>query len=89
MYGFIDAWSRKVLAVHVHVTNNDPRHIGYYYLNLVKSLGGIPRRTTTDRGTETIHMAGHQINLNASTRLNPTFSPRALTTRRLSASGLS
>ncbi|KNE86757.1 hypothetical protein PSTG_19879, partial [Puccinia striiformis f. sp. tritici PST-78] len=27
MYGFIDAWSRKVLAVHVHVTNNDPRHI--------------------------------------------------------------
>ncbi|KAI7944726.1 hypothetical protein MJO28_010421, partial [Puccinia striiformis f. sp. tritici] len=65
IYGFIDAWSRKVLGIFVHVTNNDPRHIGYYYLQLVKSQGGIPRRTTTDRGTETIHMAGHQINLTA------------------------
>ncbi|KAH9472082.1 hypothetical protein Pst134EA_002708 [Puccinia striiformis f. sp. tritici] len=63
IYGFINAWSRKVLGIFVHVTNNDPRHIGYYYLQLVKSQGGIPRRTTTDRGTETIHMAGHQINL--------------------------
>jgi len=65
LYGFIDAWSRKILGIYVHVTNNDPRHIGYYYLQLVKSCGGIPRRTSTDRGTETIHMAGHQINLTA------------------------
>ncbi|KAI7963851.1 hypothetical protein MJO29_004278 [Puccinia striiformis f. sp. tritici] len=27
IYGFIDAWSRKVLGIFVHVTNNDPRHI--------------------------------------------------------------
>ncbi|KAH9466394.1 hypothetical protein Pst134EB_001450 [Puccinia striiformis f. sp. tritici] len=77
MYGFIDAWSRKVLAVHVHVTNNDPRHIGYYYLNLVKSLGGIPRRTTTDQGTETIHMAGHQINLTEQFNLECIDSPQS------------
>ncbi|EFP79746.1 uncharacterized protein PGTG_06067 [Puccinia graminis f. sp. tritici CRL 75-36-700-3] len=63
IYGFIDAWSRKILGLFVHVTNNDPRHIGYYYLQLVKREGGIPRRTTTDKGTETIQMAGHQINL--------------------------
>ncbi|KAA1080491.1 hypothetical protein PGT21_031243 [Puccinia graminis f. sp. tritici] len=63
LYGFIDAWSRKVLAIFVHTTNNNPRHIGYYYLQLVKREGGIPRLTTTDRGTETIEMAGHQINL--------------------------
>ncbi|EFP84313.2 uncharacterized protein PGTG_10033 [Puccinia graminis f. sp. tritici CRL 75-36-700-3] len=63
LYGFIDAWSRKILGIFVHVTNNDPRHVGYYYLQLVKREGGIPRRTTTDRGTETIQMAGHQINL--------------------------
>ncbi|KNF05852.1 hypothetical protein PSTG_00846 [Puccinia striiformis f. sp. tritici PST-78] len=42
IYGFIDAWSRKVLGIFVHVTNNDPRHIGYYYLQLVKSQGGYP-----------------------------------------------
>lgn len=63
LYSFIDVWSRKILGIFVHVTNNDPRHIGYYYLQLVKREGGIPRRTTTDRGTETIHMAGHQMNL--------------------------
>ncbi|KAA1094917.1 hypothetical protein PGT21_032708 [Puccinia graminis f. sp. tritici] len=66
LYGFIDAWSRKILGIFVHVTNNNPRHIGYYYLELVKREGGIPRRTSTDRGTETIHMAGHQINLTES-----------------------
>ncbi|KAI7967143.1 hypothetical protein MJO29_000420 [Puccinia striiformis f. sp. tritici] len=65
LYGFINAWSRKILGIFVNVTNNDPRHIGYYYLQLVKSQGGIPRCTTTDRGTDTIHMAGHQINLTA------------------------
>ncbi|KAA1097936.1 hypothetical protein PGT21_024380 [Puccinia graminis f. sp. tritici] len=63
LYGFIDAWSRKILGIYVHITNNDPRHIGYYYLQLVKETGGIPRRTSTDKGTETIHLAGHQINL--------------------------
>ncbi|KAI7946660.1 hypothetical protein MJO29_011187 [Puccinia striiformis f. sp. tritici] len=63
LYGFIDTWSRKILGIFVHITTNDPRHIRYYYLQLVKSQGGIPRRMTTDRGTETIHMPGHQINL--------------------------
>ncbi|KAH9454748.1 hypothetical protein Pst134EB_014813 [Puccinia striiformis f. sp. tritici] len=63
IYGFIDAWSRKVLGIFVHTTNNNPRHIGYYYLQLVKEVGGIPQRTTTDRGTETIDLAGHQMNL--------------------------
>ncbi|EHS63088.1 uncharacterized protein PGTG_21418 [Puccinia graminis f. sp. tritici CRL 75-36-700-3] len=63
LYGFIDAWSRKILGIYVHITNNNPRHIGYYYLQLVKEIGGIPRRTSTDKGTETIHLASHQINL--------------------------
>jgi hypothetical protein len=48
LYGFIDAWSRKILGIFVHVTNNDLRHVGYYYLHLVKREGGIPRKTTTD-----------------------------------------
>jgi hypothetical protein len=29
----------------------------------VKKAGGIPHQTTTDRGTETIDMARHQLNL--------------------------
>ncbi|KNE93214.1 hypothetical protein PSTG_13390 [Puccinia striiformis f. sp. tritici PST-78] len=63
IYGFIDAWSRKVLGIFVHTTNNNPRHIGYYYLQLVKEVGGIPQQTTADGGTETIDLAGHQMNL--------------------------
>ncbi|KAH9442393.1 hypothetical protein Pst134EB_028647 [Puccinia striiformis f. sp. tritici] len=63
LYGFIDAYSRKVLGVFVHTTNNNPCHIGYYYLQLVKQSGGIPCWTITDCGSETIELAGHQINL--------------------------
>ena len=62
LYAFIDAWSRKILGIFVHTTNNDPFQIGYYYLQVVKAAGGIPQKTTTDCGTETIQMAGHQIN---------------------------
>ncbi|KNZ61000.1 hypothetical protein VP01_1467g3 [Puccinia sorghi] len=34
VYGFIDAWSRKILGMFVHVTNNNPRHIGVYFLQI-------------------------------------------------------
>ncbi|KAI7952390.1 hypothetical protein MJO29_008021 [Puccinia striiformis f. sp. tritici] len=57
IYGFINAWSCKVLGIFVHTTNNNPRN------TLVKEVGGIPQQTTTDRGTETIDLAGHQMNL--------------------------
>ncbi|KAI7961840.1 hypothetical protein MJO28_002329 [Puccinia striiformis f. sp. tritici] len=63
VYGFIDAWSRKVLGIFVHVTNNDPRHVGVYLLQLAQSLGGIPKKLTTDKGTETGDMATFQIQL--------------------------
>ncbi|KAI7934461.1 hypothetical protein MJO28_017031 [Puccinia striiformis f. sp. tritici] len=63
LYGFIHAYSRKVLGVFVHTTNNNPHHIGYYYPQLVKQSGGISHRTATDCGSETMELAGHQINL--------------------------
>ncbi|KAA1124195.1 hypothetical protein PGTUg99_003831 [Puccinia graminis f. sp. tritici] len=63
IYGFIDAWSRKILGMFVHVTNNDPRHIGVYFLQLVKAAGGIPLKVTTDYGTETIDMSALQMML--------------------------
>ena len=57
IYGFIDAWSRRILGLFVHVTNSDPRHIDIYYLQCVKKYGGAPQYLYTDRGTETGKMA--------------------------------
>ncbi|POW01254.1 hypothetical protein PSHT_12631 [Puccinia striiformis] len=61
IYGMIDAWSRKILGMFVHVTNNDPKHIGVYFLQTAAKAGGIPLKVTTDFGTETIDMAAHQM----------------------------
>ncbi|POW15562.1 hypothetical protein PSHT_06938 [Puccinia striiformis] len=63
VYGFIDAWSRKILGMYAHVTNNDPRHVGLYFLQLAAASGGIPLKVTTDHGTETMDMAAYQIQL--------------------------
>lgn len=60
IYGFIDAWSRKVLSVRVGRSNNNPRVVGLYFLELVLALGGFPSRTSTDHGTETGNMATFQ-----------------------------
>jgi hypothetical protein len=38
LYRFMDAWSRKNLVIHVHVTNNDPRHVAIITFNLSNSL---------------------------------------------------
>ncbi|KAA1135361.1 hypothetical protein PGTUg99_017182 [Puccinia graminis f. sp. tritici] len=63
IYGFIDAWSRKILGMFVHVTNNDPRHIACYFLHLASKAGGLPLKLTSDYGTETIDMAKLQMRL--------------------------
>ena len=63
IYGFIDAWSRKVLGMFVHVTNNDPRHIAVYLFHLASKAGGIPFKLTSDYGTKTVEMAAHQMRL--------------------------
>jgi hypothetical protein len=63
LYGFINAWSQKILGIFVHTTNNNSRHIGYYYCQLVKKDGGISHQTTTNQGSEKIDTAGHQLNL--------------------------
>jgi predicted transcriptional regulator len=61
IYGFIDAWSRKILGMFVHVTNNDPKHIGVYFLRTAAKAGGIPLKVTSDFGSETIDMAAYQM----------------------------
>ncbi|KAA1087187.1 hypothetical protein PGT21_024794 [Puccinia graminis f. sp. tritici] len=63
IYGFIDAWSRRILGMYAHVTNNDPLHVGVYFLQLVADTGGVPLKVTVDRGTETGEMGTHMIEL--------------------------
>ncbi|KAA1098402.1 hypothetical protein PGT21_034700 [Puccinia graminis f. sp. tritici] len=63
IYGFIDAWSRKILGMFVHVTNNNPRHIACYFLHLASKAGGLPLKLTSDYGTKTIDMAKLQMRL--------------------------
>ncbi|KAI7951433.1 hypothetical protein MJO28_007117 [Puccinia striiformis f. sp. tritici] len=77
IYGFVDAWSRKILGMYVHVTNNDPMHVGVYFLQLVTAAGGIPLNVTTDKGTETGDMAAYQIQFTQ--RYNPHPSDEAKT----------
>ncbi|OAV94858.1 hypothetical protein PTTG_00765 [Puccinia triticina 1-1 BBBD Race 1] len=60
-YGIIDAWSRKILGMFVHVTNNDPKHIGVYFLQTAAKAGGIPLKVTTDFSSETIDMVAYQM----------------------------
>ncbi|KAI7949928.1 hypothetical protein MJO28_008749 [Puccinia striiformis f. sp. tritici] len=47
----------------IHVTNNDPRHIAVYFLQLAIKAGGIPLKVTTDYGSETVDMATWQMYL--------------------------
>ncbi|KAA1122480.1 hypothetical protein PGTUg99_037676 [Puccinia graminis f. sp. tritici] len=61
VYGFVDAWSRKILGMFVHTTNNDPRHVGLYFLHLASTTGGLPLKVTSDYGTETVEMATYQM----------------------------
>ncbi|POW23116.1 hypothetical protein PSHT_00539 [Puccinia striiformis] len=63
VYGVVDAWSRQILGLYVHVTNNDPRHIGVYFLKLVSKIGGVPLKVTADYGTETIDVSMYQMKL--------------------------
>ncbi|KAA1075880.1 hypothetical protein PGT21_029244 [Puccinia graminis f. sp. tritici] len=60
VYGFIDVWSRKILGMFVHVTNNDQHHIGVYFLDLALKIGGIPQKVTSDFGSETGTMGTYQ-----------------------------
>ena len=63
VYGFIDAWSRRILGLFVHVTNHNPWHINLYYLEMICKCGGFPQYLHTDRGTETGDMAATHASL--------------------------
>ncbi|KAI7963048.1 hypothetical protein MJO28_001142 [Puccinia striiformis f. sp. tritici] len=61
IYRFVDCWSRKILGMFVHVTNNNPRHVAVYFLRIASKAGGIPLKLTADYGSETVKMATLQM----------------------------
>jgi hypothetical protein len=50
--GCIDGFSRRIVWLQVSCTNNDPRVIGWYYLNAVNSMYVCPTQLRSDRGSE-------------------------------------
>ena len=52
--GCICGFSRKIIWLNVYQTNNDPKIIGGYVLD-VKVIGGCPLEIRTDYGTENRH----------------------------------
>ncbi|OWF45268.1 hypothetical protein KP79_PYT01586 [Mizuhopecten yessoensis] len=58
--GCIDGYSRKLIWLNVHQTNNNPKIVGGYFLEAVKECGGTPRIVRTDYGTENGHVCDFQ-----------------------------
>ncbi|MED6239288.1 hypothetical protein ATANTOWER_004438 [Ataeniobius toweri] len=55
--GCIDGFSRKMLWLEAHKTNNDPKIIGGYFMDAVIAAGGCPARAKLALGTENGHIA--------------------------------
>ena len=56
----IDGYSRRILWLEVGVTNNDPDVTAAYFLDCIRSVGGVPRILRADNGTENVNLAAIQ-----------------------------
>jgi hypothetical protein len=54
--GAIDGFSRYVVWMHAHSTNNDPSLIASYFMTEIKARKACPSRIRADRGTENGHV---------------------------------
>ncbi|XP_055073955.2 uncharacterized protein [Misgurnus anguillicaudatus] len=50
--GAIDGFSRRILWLNAYCTSSDPKVIGGYFLETVRTFGGSPRMLRADMGTE-------------------------------------
>ena len=57
VYGCLDSASRKILWLHIWVSNSDPNLIGYWYLQHIFKTKKIASYLRLDKGTETGTMA--------------------------------
>jgi len=60
VHGCVDGFSRHIIWLEAHWTNNQPRLIGGYYIKAVARLGGCPRIVRADNGTENGHVCAIQ-----------------------------
>ena len=56
----IDGFSRKILWLKVSYTNKDPKVVCQYYLDAITTLGALPKKVRTDRGTENVDICSVQ-----------------------------
>ena len=55
--GCIDGFSRCIIWLHVYKTNNDPKVIAGYYMDVIDEKMGAPLKIRADCGTENGHVA--------------------------------
>jgi len=60
IHGCIDGYSQRIVWLEVGVTNNDPDVTAGYFLDAIRSVGGVPRILRADNGTENVHIAAFQ-----------------------------
>ena len=73
IYGFIDAYSRRILGMFVDLSNRTAIAVQKFYLKIVEQYG-IPQLLRCDKGTETLLMTACQYSLRLD--LNPQIGPR-------------
>lgn len=60
IHAAIDGWSRKLLWLAVGSTNNDPRVVGSYFMEIISRLDFTSKFIRADRGSENVVIAGIQ-----------------------------
>ena len=58
--GCVDGFSRRIVWLNAYHTNSDPKIIGGYFIEAVKSRGGCPRMLRGDAGTENAYVRDMQ-----------------------------
>lgn len=61
IHGCIDGFSRNIIWIEAHTTNNNPKLVAGYFLQAVQTLRGCPQRIRADAGTENRHIEQMQI----------------------------
>lgn len=57
IHGAVDGYSRKILWLEVGPSNNNPKIIGHYFINCIRTLGYGPSIVRCDMGTENTTVA--------------------------------
>jgi len=60
VHGCVDGFSRHIVWLEAHTTNNNPKLVGGYFVKAVTTLGGCPSIVRADNGTENGHVCAIQ-----------------------------